>query len=91
MDMLLDNMVAAQPDEVVPVVHLILHLGHARLPRAVPESLGVVCAIHGMKHASRIGSRIVPILMARNFSKTVSTTMKVFHCDHCDQLVFFEN
>ena len=29
--------------------------------------------------------------MARNFSKTVSTTMKVFHCDHCDQLVFFEN
>jgi len=44
-----------------------------------------------MKHAARTGSRIVPILMARNFSKTVSTTMKVFHCDHCDQLVFFEN
>ena len=29
--------------------------------------------------------------MARNFSKAVSTTMNVFHCDHCDQLVFFEN
>jgi hypothetical protein len=38
-DMLLDNVVAAQPNEVVPVVHLILHLGHARLPRAVPDSL----------------------------------------------------
>ena len=32
-DMLLDNVVAAQPDEVVSVVHLILHLGHARLLR----------------------------------------------------------
>ena len=40
-DMLLDDVVAAQPDEVVPVIHLILHLGHARLPRAVPDSLGV--------------------------------------------------
>src|SRR5208337_2881998 len=38
-DMLLDDVVTAQPDEMVPVVHLILHLGHARLPRAVPDSL----------------------------------------------------
>ena len=40
-DMLLDNVVAAQPDEVISVVHLILHLGHARLPGAVPDSLGM--------------------------------------------------
>jgi hypothetical protein len=25
------------------------------------------------------------------FTSAVSITMKVFHCDHCDQLVFFEN
>ena len=68
-------------------------------PRQVPAEFlplcffrsPVVCAIHGMKHASRIDARIAPTLMTGNFSKAVLTTMNVFHCDHCGQLVFFEN
>ena len=32
-----------------------------------------------------------PSLWPETSSKAVSTTMNVFHCDHCDQLVFFEN
>jgi hypothetical protein len=34
---------------------------------------------------------VASILNIRKVSGAVSTTMNVFHCDHCDQLVFFEN
>ena len=41
MNVLLDVVISTQPDKVIPVVHLILHLGHARLPRAVPDALRI--------------------------------------------------
>ena len=39
--MLLDEVVATQPYKMIPVVHLILHLGHVRLSRTVPYSLSM--------------------------------------------------
>ena len=36
--MLFADVIAAEPAEVIPVVHLVLHLGHARFARAIPDS-----------------------------------------------------
>ena len=41
-DVLLDVEVARQPGEVVPVAHLVSHVGPARLPRLVPAAAAVV-------------------------------------------------
>ncbi len=40
-DVLLDDVVAAQPVEVVPVAHLVLHFGLSRLPLSHPHALAV--------------------------------------------------
>ena len=38
MDVLLDDVVAAEPDEMIPVVHLIFHFGHLGLRSTDPNS-----------------------------------------------------
>ena len=45
-DVLLDDVVAAEPVEVVPVAHLVLHLGHLLLALAHPDALGVPVDAH---------------------------------------------
>jgi len=40
-DVLLDDMVAAEPDEVVPVVELVGHIGHVGLARVEPDAAAV--------------------------------------------------
>ncbi len=43
-DVLLDDVIAAKPDEMIPVAHLVLHLGLARLARANPDGSAVPVA-----------------------------------------------
>ena len=45
-DVLLADLVAAGPDEVVPVVALELHIGHARLTVAIPNAATVPVNAH---------------------------------------------
>ena len=44
--MLLADLIAAGPDEVVPVVALKLHIGHARLAVAIPNTATVPVHAH---------------------------------------------
>ena len=46
MDVLLADLVAAGPDEVVPVAALELHIGHARLTVAIPNAATVPVNAH---------------------------------------------
>jgi len=52
-DVLLDDMIAADPGEVIPILHLVLHLAHARLARMFPWTLAVPIATHGCDVADR--------------------------------------
>src|SRR5438105_1633299 len=44
-DVLLDDVVAGEPGEVVPVAHLPFHVGHFRLALDTPERAGVVARV----------------------------------------------
>ena len=45
-DVLLDDVVAAEPDEVIPVAHLVFHFGLARLALAHPDGAAVPVGPH---------------------------------------------
>ena len=57
-DVLLDDVVAAEPDEVVPVADLVDHFGHFRFPIAEPDSAAVpvAAAAAGRRRSCRRGS-----------------------------------
>lgn len=62
-----------------------MHLRAMRLDG--PERPGVVSTFTGVTVSPRRERR----LRQRQYQGPTGTKMKVFHCGHCDQLVFFEN
>ena len=63
-DVLLDVEVAREPGEVVPVAHLVLHVGPVRLPRLGPAAAAVVV---GLKSVTT--SPIAPSWIRRTVSR----------------------
>ena len=47
MNVLFDNVVAAQPRKIIPIIHLELHLVLVRLARMLPGAVAVPVAAHG--------------------------------------------